>query len=64
MVMAVGRLLSMESPARHTSTTRDRAPLLKVDNRATQDITRMAKTCSSLTIGQHTPRRSLKARGM
>ena len=42
MVMAVGRLLSMESPARYAPTTRDRALLLKVDNRATQDITRMA----------------------
>ena len=64
MVMAVGRLLPMESPVRYTLTTRDRAPLFKVDNRPTQDITRMAETCSSLTVGQHTPRGSHKARGM
>ena len=64
MVMAVGRLLPIESPARYTSTTRNGALLPKVNHRAAQDIALMAETGSGLAVGQYTPPGSLKARGM
>lgn len=61
MITAVSRLFPLDSPARYTLTTRDLAQQCKVDHRAAEDIVLMAEACSGLTVGQHTPQRSLKA---
>lgn len=64
MMMAVGRLPTIESPPRYVPTAHDLAQCSEVDRRVAQDSALMACAHSGCAVVKHTPHRPLDAGAM